>query len=77
LQLLNPRGQVVKTLGAGAGLLAATAGHAAVPTWIISGTDPAGVAAAAAALGPGRLQDHFAIAVQGASDLPIPLRGGT
>ena len=73
LQLLNPRGQVVKTLGAGAGLVAATNDSVNQPEWLITGTDAAGVAAAAAAVTPARLRDHFALAVDGQSDIPVPL----
>jgi Domain of unknown function (DUF4430) len=72
LQLLNPQGQVVKTLGAGAGLIAATAQTSTGPAWLITGTNVAGVSAAAAALTPARLRDHFALAVQGTTDLPVP-----
>ena len=40
LELLDPRGQVVRTLGAGAGLIAATAQTSTrQPTWLITGTD--------------------------------------
>lgn len=74
LQLLDPRGRVARVLGAGAGLVAATADHSSTPTWLITGTDADGVAAAAAAVSASRLRDHFALAVQGASDLPVPLR---
>jgi len=74
LQLLDPQGQVVRTLGAGAGLIAATASDSSQPTWLITGTDRAGVAAAAAALTPERLHDHFAVAVQGAAEIPVPLQ---
>jgi len=73
LDLLNPRGQVVRTLGAGAGLVAATGNSSTAPVWIITGTNAAGVSAAAAALTPARLDDHFALAVQGQTDLPVPL----
>ena len=52
LQLLNPSGKVSRTLGAGAGLIAATADTSSVPTWMITGTNPAGVLAAARALTP-------------------------
>jgi hypothetical protein len=76
LQLLNPAGQVVRTLGAGAGLVAATADTSSVPTWLITGTDPAGVKAAAAAFNQRDLQNHFALAVQGSAQLPVPLQGG-
>jgi hypothetical protein len=74
LQLLNPDRQVVRTLGHGAGLIAATADTTSVPTWMITGTDTAGVSAAARALTPQALHDHFALAVDGASQLPIPLQ---
>jgi hypothetical protein len=73
LQLLNPSGQVARTLGAGAGLIAATADMSSVPTWMITGTGPAGVLAAARALTPQTLRDHFALAVDGSTPLPVPL----
>jgi hypothetical protein len=74
LQLLNPDGQVVRTLGAGAGLIAATADTSSVPTWMITGTDVAGVEAAARALTPQALHDHFALALDGGTPLPVPLQ---
>jgi hypothetical protein len=77
LELLDPRGHVIRTLGRGAGLVAATSDSSAEPTWIISGTDPAGVSAAAAAVTPGGLDDHFAVAVAGGSELPVPLDGAS
>lgn len=75
LALLNPRGQVAKTLGPGAGLIAATADNSSVPTWIITGTDTAGVLDAARALTPQALHNHFALAVDGATRLPVPVQG--
>ena len=84
LQLLNPQGKVARTLGAGAGLVAATADSSSEPTWLITGTDPAGVTAAAAALdrrGPARSlrarrpgrAPALPVAVAGAdSELPPP-----
>ncbi len=74
LELLNPRGQVARRLGAGAGLVAATAQGSAEPTWLITGTDPAGVSAAAAALRPGALRDRVALALSGATQLPLPVQ---
>jgi hypothetical protein len=76
LQLLDPGGNVARTLGAGAGLVAATRDNVSQPVWLITGTDTAGVSAAAGALTPARLRDHFALAVQGGADLPIPVQGG-
>jgi hypothetical protein len=75
LQLLDPRGRVVRTLGAGAGLVAATSQSSFEPTWLITGTDTAGVASAAAAVSSERLDDRFALAVDGGADLPVPLEG--
>jgi hypothetical protein len=77
LALLDPRGQVVRTLSGGAGLIAATAQGSSPPTWIVSGTDQAGVNAAASALTPTSLANHFALAVQGSTHLAVPLRPGT
>ncbi len=75
LELLDPRGRVVRTLGGGTGLIAATRDSVNQPVWVITGTDPAGVSAAASALTPAKLRDHFALAVDGGVDLPAPLDG--
>ncbi len=73
LDLLDPQGDAVRELGTGAGLIAATSRTGSgLPTWVVAGTDVAGVDAAAAALDAGRLHDHFALAVTGASSLPVP-----
>jgi hypothetical protein len=77
LQLLDPAGHAVRTLGAGAGLIAATAQPSTGPFWVITGTNVAGVSAAADALTPARLRNHFAVAVQGATDLPVPLEAAS
>lgn len=76
LQLLGPSGAVATTLGAGAGLVAATADNQSAPTWLITGTDARGVAAAAAALTPQALHNHFALAVSGARRIPVPVGAG-
>ncbi len=75
LQLLDPAGRVVRTLGAGAGLVAATADSSSAPTWLITGTDAAGVSAAAAAFNAPALRHHFALAVDNNARFPIPLDG--
>jgi hypothetical protein len=75
LRLLNPRKRVARTLGGGAGLIAATADTSSVPTWMVTGTDVAGVNAAAGALTPSALHDHFALAVDGTARWPVPLQG--
>jgi hypothetical protein len=76
LDLLNPDGQVARTLGAGSGLVAATADTSSKPTWLVTGTDVAGVAAAAAAFNQTDLHDHFALAIEGSSRFGLPLTGG-
>ncbi len=73
LQLLDARGGVVRILGAGAGLVAATNDTQSQPTWLITGTDRIGVAAAAAVLTPGALHDHFALAVYKGKQLALPV----
>ncbi len=74
LLLLDPEGRVARTLGAGGGLVAATNDQVNQPEWLITGTDAAGVAAAAAELTPARLHDRFAVAVQGVQATGLPLR---
>ena len=74
LELDNPLGQVQRTLRGSAGLIAATEQPSLnQPTWLITGTDLAGVNAAAAALTPAKLHDHFALAIWHGRDLPLPL----
>jgi hypothetical protein len=72
LQLLDPQGHVTRTLGPGAGLVAATAQGSSPPTWLITGTDTTGVLAAASSLNPSSLRDRFALAVTGHQQLSIP-----
>jgi hypothetical protein len=77
LELLNPAGKVARTFGADTGIVAAVNGNGggnsnAVPTWLITGTDAAGVAAAAKAFTTSRLADHFALVVHGGTDYPVP-----
>lgn len=72
LELLGPQGQVTRTLGSGGGLIAATAQGSGPPTWLVTGTDIAGVLAAASSLNAAGLRNHFALAVQGDQRLPVP-----
>jgi len=74
LDLLDARGATARTLGAGAGLVAATAFAEQAPTWMVTGTDLLGVRAAAGALTAPRLAGHRALALApGSGDLPLPL----
>ncbi len=75
IELLDAEAKPVSTLRAGGGLVAATSVEAQAPTWIVTGTDDVGVAAAAAALTEERLEQHFALAVDAGSDVPLPVSG--
>jgi hypothetical protein len=68
---LDAHGQTVRKLRAGTGLVAATAVGDGRPTWVVTGTDDAGVAAAARAFREGTLAHRFALAVS--HDLPVAL----
>jgi Domain of unknown function (DUF4430) len=76
LAILDPDGKPARTLGAGAGLLAATTETGgSAPVWVVSGTDLAGVQAAAAALTEADLHDRFALAVAAGQRFPAPATG--
>jgi Domain of unknown function (DUF4430) len=76
MALLSPAGQTAQTLGAGAGLVAATRQGEHVeteaPVWVITGTDEAGVNRAAAALDQATLENHFAVAVVPGRAIGLP-----
>jgi hypothetical protein len=72
LELLDAGGGDVGVLGRPAGLIAAVTEHGTAPTWLVTGTDPAGVLSAAEAFTPGSLRDHFALAVGEGRHLPVP-----
>ncbi|HWH96620.1 MAG TPA: DUF4430 domain-containing protein [Baekduia sp.] len=81
IALLDERGAVTRTLGAGTGLIAATRvkdvkDEVSDPVWIVTGTDEAGVVAAADALDEGALAGRFAIAVSGGRPIGLPDRRG-
>jgi uncharacterized protein DUF4430 len=74
LDLLNQQGQPAGSIGKGGGLIAALRPGDGAPTWVVTGTDAKGVAAAAALLGPA-LRNHYALATQpgaGAIGVPVP-----
>lgn len=69
LLVLDAGGRVARTLAAGTGLIAATRAKDRQPVWFVTGTDAAGVAAAARALDESVLADRFALAIS--DDLPV------
>jgi hypothetical protein len=74
LELLNRSGEPAGSVGKGGGLVAALRPGDGPPTWVVTGTDAKGVAAAAELLGDG-LRSHYAVAIQpgaGAIGVPVP-----
>lgn len=78
LALYDDRGRVVRTLGAGTGLVAATRFEGQLPAWVITGTDAVGAAAAATALREEVLRRRFSVAIDEGLPvaLPLPADGG-
>lgn len=72
LEILDPRGRPSRSLGAGAGLVAATQTGEARPVWVVTGTDAVGLAAAAAALEESVLRQRFALAIEDGQPVPAP-----
>jgi hypothetical protein len=73
LALLDATGAVQRTLGAASGLVAATSYTDQQPTWLVTGTDEVGVAAAAAAVTEEQLRDRFALAIEAGKSVPLPI----
>jgi hypothetical protein len=73
LALLDSRGGVQRTLGPASGLVAATSFADQEPTWLVTGTDEVGVAAAAAAVTEEQLSDRFALAIEAGKGVPLPI----
>jgi hypothetical protein len=69
LVVLDAAGRPARTLGAGTGFIATTTEPERRPLWFVTGTDAAGVAAAARAFDESVLADRFALAIS--RDLPV------
>jgi hypothetical protein len=76
LRALDAHGRTVRSFGAATGLLAATGDPDHAPTWLVTGTDAAGVLAAARALDERTLTRRFAVVVAGGRALGVPMAGG-
>jgi uncharacterized protein DUF4430 len=73
LELLNRRGESAGSVGKGGGLVAALREGDGPPTWVVTGTDRKGVAAAANLFGEA-LRNHYAVATQpGAGEIGVPV----
>jgi hypothetical protein len=73
LEVLDQQGQPAGSIGKGGGLIAALRPADGPPTWVVTGTDAKGVAAAAGLLGDA-LRNHYALATQpGAGPIGVPV----
>jgi hypothetical protein len=73
LELMNQQGQPAGSIGKGGGLIAALRPGDGPPTWVVTGTDNKGVAAAARLLGDA-LRNRYALATQpGAGPIGVPV----
>jgi hypothetical protein len=72
IALLDARGHRVRSLGAGAGLVAATRSAGNPPVWSVTGTDDGGVLAAAKTLDAELLHRRFAVAVDAGAIVALP-----
>lgn len=71
---LDEGGDAATEFGPDGGLVAATRRYEEPPVWMVTGTSEAGVRAAASLLDAGDLRDHYAVAVDGGRETPLPLR---
>jgi hypothetical protein len=69
---LDQTGTPVRTLGSGAGLVAALGRP---PTWVITGSGPAAVLRAARTLRERFLRNHYAVAALPGRSVPLPILG--
>jgi hypothetical protein len=76
LDLLDAQGSPLRTLGPGAGLVAATRFQDQAPTWVVAGTDAEGLDRAVSLLQERTLASRFAIATAGAAPIPLPVEPG-
>jgi hypothetical protein len=75
LELDDAQGDIERTLPGNVGLIAATGNERlGQPTWFVTGTDNAGVVAAARAFTAAKLDGHFAVAISHGrvTGLPVP-----
>jgi hypothetical protein len=76
IALLDAAGRTARTMRAGTGLIAATRFRDDEPTWVVTGTDAAGLRAAASALTADALRGKFAVAIRDEVPTALPLRAG-
>jgi len=70
---LDEAGKEDVVFGPDGGLVAATRRYEEPPVWMVTGTSAEGVRAAAGLLDAGDLRDHYALAVEGDKETPLPM----
>jgi hypothetical protein len=75
LVALREGGEPGQLLGTEAGLVAATSRYGGPPVWLVTGGTPAAVREAAGALDARHLRDHYAVAIEGGKETPLPVKG--
>jgi hypothetical protein len=71
---LDEAGEAAVDFGPDSGLVAATRRYEEPPVWMVTGLSGAGVDAAAGLLDADDLRDHYAVAVDGGKETPLPLK---
>lgn len=71
---LGVEGEPARRFGPDAGLVAATRELEGPPVWVVTGSTPAAVQAAAELLDAEDLRDHYAVASEGGEVVPLPVR---
>jgi Domain of unknown function (DUF4430) len=69
---LEPGGERYSRVRGAAGLVAAVREGEQQPTWVVTGTNEAGVEAAVELLDEDSLRNHYAVAAWGGEELPLP-----
>jgi hypothetical protein len=75
IDVLDGQGRVVRTLGAGSGIVAATRFEDQQPTWTVSGTDDAGLARAVRLIDARALRNRYAVAATPEGPQRLPAEG--
>jgi hypothetical protein len=73
LVALDENGSSARRLGPDAGLVAATSRYGGPPVWLVTGATAAAVRVAADALDAAHLRDHYAVAIAGGKETPLPV----
>jgi len=75
LVALREDGEPGQLLGPEAGLVAATSRYGGPPVWLVTGGTAGAVREAAGALDAAHLRDHYAVAIEGGNETPLPEAG--